>query len=111
MDRITLHQNGANQPATRIEEAAAPVDLADYAGRYYSEELETFYTLALQDGRLVAQHRRFDDDVPLTHTRGDEFSGGFPLATVAFEREGDQLTGFRAGNGRARDIWFERVEE
>ena len=51
-----LHQNGQDQPATRLEGEApeewAPTedDLADYAGRYYSEELETFYTLAVEEG-------------------------------------------------------------
>ena len=47
-----LHQNGANQPATRLEGRSSLRSgrrrlkiSPDYAGRFYSEELETFYTI------------------------------------------------------------------
>ncbi|NNF57740.1 MAG: serine hydrolase [Rhodothermaceae bacterium] len=111
VNTITLHQNG-DHPANRLPDAetAAP-DLAAYTGRYYSDELETFYTLTVKEGDLHLMHRRMDEPVTLTHSRGDEFTGSFPIATLAFERGDDgTVTGFRAGNGRTRDVWFEKAE-
>ena len=49
----TLFQNG-EQRATRLDDETAPAweptaaDLADFEGRYFSEELETFYTIVLE---------------------------------------------------------------
>ncbi len=105
---LTLHQNG-NHPARRLEEEAPVVDLEPFTGRYYSAEFETFYTIALEDGGLVLQHRRLATS-PLMHESGDTFAGTFPMGQLEFERdEAGVITGFRASNGRARDILFERM--
>jgi CubicO group peptidase (beta-lactamase class C family) len=107
VNALTLHQSG-NHRASRVPDAA-PVDLAPLAGRYFSEELETFYDLAVEDGSLVVRHRRFGE-VTLVHAAADRFtSGTFPITNLEFERNGSgRVTGFRVGNGRARDILFER---
>ena len=109
VNRITLHQNGQNQPASRVGED--PPTLSDYTGRYFSEELETYVTIREEEDGLVIYHRRFGDDgLELTHASGERFGGDFPLATVEFEREGEAVTAFRAGNGRTRDVWFRRMD-
>ena len=41
--------------------APTPEQLAAYTGRYFSEELETFYTFVVEDDALILQHRRMDD--------------------------------------------------
>jgi hypothetical protein len=85
------------------------VDLTSFAGRYFSEELETFYDLSVEDGKLVIRHRRFGP-VPLTHTSGDSFSGTLPVSQVVFRRDAQgNVTEFDAGNGRARGIVFKKV--
>jgi CubicO group peptidase (beta-lactamase class C family) len=106
---LTLHQNG-NHSARRLpDEDAATVDFSAYAGRYYSAEFETFYTVEVDDGHLVMRHRR-RPPVTLNHAKGDEFAGGFPFVRVDFERDDrGAVTSFRASNVRARDILFERV--
>jgi hypothetical protein len=107
VERIVFHQDGEH-PGKPVAEAAPP-DLATYAGRYFSEELETFYNLVVEDGKLVIRHRRFGP-APLTWTEGDSFSGTLPVTNVVFQRdEHGNITGFLAGNGRARDILFEKV--
>jgi hypothetical protein len=112
VDGVTLNQNGENH-ATRLEddEASAweptPEDLEDFVGRYFSEELETFYTIALEEEALVLRHRRLDDTI-LSPGEEDTFSGG--ILTISFERDRNgQVIGFYASNGRTRDVRFERV--
>ena len=108
---LTLHQNGENH-ATRLEDGDAAwkptiAELAGFEGRYFSEELETFYTLALEDTALVLHHRRLAM-ATLTAGEKDTFSGGG--FTFSFERDRNgQVIGFYLANGRTRDVRFERV--
>ena len=107
VERITLHQNG-DHPGNRLADEAADIDLEDYAGRYFSEELETFYTVSVVDGELQLMNRRLEEPVTLSHGTGDAFTGGHPIATIEFERdENGSVTGFLAGNGRTRDVRFD----
>ena len=108
-----MHQNGANQPATRLEGEApeewAPTeeDLAAFAGRFYSEELETFYTLSVEDGELVMHQRRLGE-VVLDPGEEENFTGG--NLTFAFERDRNgEVIGFYLSNVRTRDVRFGRV--
>ena len=107
VEGITFNQGGQH-PGRRVAEKAS-VDLSSFAGRYFSEELETFYDLSVEGGQLVIRHRRFGP-VPLTHTNGDSFSGTLPVSEVVFRRDAQgNVTGFDAGNGRARGIVFKKV--
>jgi CubicO group peptidase (beta-lactamase class C family) len=109
VEGITFHQDGAQHPGKRVVEKAAVVDLTNYAGRYFSEEMETFYDLSVEKGQLVIRHRRFGP-VTLTHTSGDSFSATLPVSQVVFRRDANgNVTGFEAGNGRARGIMFMKV--
>ena len=106
VEGITFDQSGLH-PGKRVVEKA--VDLAKFVGRYYSEELETYYVLSVEEGKLVIRHRRFGP-VTLTHTSGDTFSGTLPVTQLVFKRDADgNVTGFDAGNGRARGIVFKKV--
>ena len=113
VEGVTLHQNGVEQQATRLEgEAAAewtPTedDLGDFAGRFFSDELETFYAFKVADGELVMHQRRLGE-VTLTPGEEDQFSGGG--LSFAFERDRNgQVIGFYLGNVRTRDVRFGRV--
>ena len=107
MEGITFEQGGQH-PGKRVVEKP-PADLASFAGRYFSDELETYYDLSVEDGKLVIRHRRFGP-VALTHTSGDTFSGTLPVSQVVFKRDAEgKVTGFEAGNGRARGIVFTKV--
>ena len=112
VEGLTLHQNGDNH-ATRLEgeeaEAWEPTaeDLAGFAGRFFSDELETFYSFTVQDGELVLHHRRLDR-ATLTPGERDNFSGG--NMSFAFERDRNgQVIGFYVANVRTRDVRFARV--
>jgi len=106
---LTLHQNG-NHPARRLDAATPPArpDLAQYAGRYYSAELEVFYEVKV-DGETLVATGRHTLPVTLRHGKGETFNGNMPLAAIEFQRDGQgKVTGFRAGNGRTRDVQFGR---
>jgi len=48
--------------------------------------------------------------VILRHASGDTFTGTFPLVEVVFQRDAaGEISGFKAGNVRARDVLFERL--
>ena len=112
VEGLTLHQNGDNH-ATRLEgdeaEEWEPTadDLADFAGRFFSDELETFYAFAVEDGTLVLHQRRLDR-AELEPGEEDQFSGGG--LSFAFERDRNgQVIGFYLSNVRTRDVRFGRV--
>ena len=50
-------------------EPLAPEQLTEFEGDYYTEELDTTYSIRVQGNQLVAQHIRHDD-ILLTYTEG-----------------------------------------
>lgn len=112
VDRATLRQGAATVPLERTRRyVPAPEVLRSYAGRYYSPELETFYEIVIQDGTLVARHRRHGD-VPLRPQAPDAFVGApWWFTDVAFDRgpEGS-VTGMRVSSGRVRNLRFQKVD-
>jgi hypothetical protein len=109
-----LVQNGARQRATRQAATAAAAawtpsaaDLTAMSGRYFSDELETFWEFVVVNGKLVARQRR-SADMTLSPTAKDTFNGG--AITVQLERDRiGQVIGFYVNVARSRDIRFERV--
>lgn len=112
IEGVTLSQNGENH-ATRLEGEAAEAwtpsatDLEAFVGRYFSEELETFYEFRVEEGALVGHQRRIGD-VKLASGKVDSFS--WEETTLTFERDrNDRVIGFYLENGRTRDVRFARV--
>ena len=112
VDGLTMRQGGQELHATRLAETQAAwkptaADLGKFVGRYFSEELETFYTIALEQDTLVVRNRRLDD-AKLTAGETDRFAGGG--LNFSFERDRNQVViGFYVANGRTRDVRFERI--
>ncbi len=112
VDALTLHQNG-DHPANRLAEDEVEEwkpggeELQAFTGRFYSDEIETFYTITLDEDHLVLQQRR-RDDADLTPGEKDEFSGGG--LQISFERDRNgQVIGFYVANQRTRGVRFQRV--
>jgi CubicO group peptidase (beta-lactamase class C family) len=89
--------------------APSTADLAQYAGRYFSSELDTAYTLVVKDDRLVATHLRHGE-IALTPATTDEFSGDRRFFSgVAFERDAEGLPmSMLVSTGRMRPLRFAR---
>jgi CubicO group peptidase (beta-lactamase class C family) len=83
--------------------------LAEFTGDYYSNELSTSYTLAMLNGKLVAQHQRHND-IQLEPTKKDMFSGEqWFFRQVRFTRNNEnQIIGFRLSGGRVRNLQFDK---
>ena len=109
-NKLTVKNEGQSMPATRLEtEAVKPAELAEYAGDYYSDELGTTYTIVVENGQLVAQHRRHND-IKLTATERDTFRGRqWFFQTVRFTRDKDnRVSGFRLTGSRVRNLRFDK---
>jgi CubicO group peptidase (beta-lactamase class C family) len=107
-----IHYQGGQQlellPVAPYE--PSPEELEAYGGKYYSDELETFYTLQVKDSTLTL-HIRNTKDIKLTPVEKDSFRGDvYFIGTMEFQRD-DQgnVTGFTVSNGRTRGIRFERI--
>ncbi len=113
VEGLTLHQGGQEPHATRLaEDDSEPwepsgADLTAFEGRYFSEEIETFYTLSVDEGKLTVRQRRMEE-IRATPGEQDTFTGSG--LTFAFERDRNgRVIGFYLANGRTRDVRFARI--
>ena len=82
--------------------------LASYAGRYYSAEINTAYDLVVRGDTLLAISRR-GAEYPLLPLSADVFQSR-DIGTVRFERDGKKpVTAIRVTTGRVRRLKFERT--
>jgi len=86
------------------------VELGEYTGKFYSEELSTFYIFQIENDTLVAKHPRLSG-IELIPAKPDSFSGTtWSLGLIDFIRdENGQITGCKTSNGRVRNLYFEKV--
>lgn len=74
-------------------------------GDFYSDELDTHYWFDVKNDTLVAHHQRHDD-AKLDVRGKDMFSMRF-MGDVAFTRnKSGDVDGFKASNGRVRNLVF-----
>jgi hypothetical protein len=92
-----------HQRVSAAQHSAA--ELAAYAGRYLSPELDVAWEVRVESGGLVVA-RPNRDPVPLVPGTGEEFEAGGP--GVTFVRDGDRITGLRVFAGRVTGIVFEK---
>ncbi len=88
-------------------EAFAPTanQLAEFAGSYYAEELDTTYRFIVEDSKLTLINRN-DEKRAVTPTFRDAFTGG---AQLEFSRDAQsRVDGFVVHAGRIRNVKFVR---
>jgi len=102
---IVVHQNGQHK-ANRVSEtpwSPTAEEMAAYTGRYFSEELETFYNIAPSKGQLLMVHRRFEVELEITGEH--EFTGQQLTLEFVFDEAGE-VSGLTANSARTRGIKF-----
>ena len=89
-------------------EPLVPEQLTEFEGDYYTEELDTTYTIGVRGDGLVAQHRRHDD-ILLTYTGGHFLGDAWFFPEIHFIRDDTgRVTGFRLTGNRVRNLHFEK---
>jgi hypothetical protein len=91
------------EPASYISE-----QLAQFAGTYYSEEIDATYTISLQSDKLVLRRKNVDD-APLQLLFADTFSS-VGSGALSFTRDKqNHISGFLINTGRVRNLRFNRM--
>lgn len=109
---MKLHQGGQIMDAPRtMDFDKGAVNLSEFEGTYFSEELSTSYEFVVEEGELKVRHSRLSD-FTLTPTKQDFFSAdAWFFGLVEFVRDADlQITGCKVTNGRVRNLKFQKVE-
>ena len=122
---MTLYQNGQEVHATRVEEDESEetpetweptvADLEAFVGRYFSEEVETFYDVVLvhpEEGEEAEPYLEFRQlrmgEMRLAATQADTFSAGG--LTLDFERDRHGVvSAIYLDMTRSRDVRAERI--
>ncbi len=113
INTATHFQGGGEFSLVRIP-AYAPTEeeLQEFVGTYFSDELQTAYTIVVEEGELKARHINMEE-IALSPAEEDTFSGSvFFIGELAFLRSSSgEVTGFSLSNGRTRGVQFKRWEE
>lgn len=107
---VTLHRGDGDHYARRIDDAhLTPERVLAYTGAFYSDELDTLYTVSSRGGRLFVRYPRGESEMKPT-TR-DMFEAELPFGTVSYRCSADKrCDSFTLTNGRVRSLRFDRVD-
>lgn len=112
VDSIRVHRGGQISDGRRLPPFdKSAVNLQDFTGRFYSEELSTEYIFEIQEGKLIARHIRLSD-IKLTPTRKDLFSGdAWFFSQIEFVRGNDnRINGCQVSSDRVNNLKFEKID-
>lgn len=108
--RLILKLEGATPVVYEAVKSVVPTaeQLAEYAGAYYSDEIDSTYRVAVKDGKPVLLRKKFPQ-LPMQPIFTDAFNSGSLLGMIWFTRDQQQrVTGFIASGGRVRNFRFVR---
>jgi len=112
VELIKLHQGGQTMEARRLKPFdATSVNLSDFTGLFYSEELSTAYVFKVQGEKLIAQHSKLSD-IELLPSKRDVFSGdAWFFSQIDFIRDIDNaITGCKVSSARVKNLYFEKTD-
>jgi CubicO group peptidase (beta-lactamase class C family) len=107
---IKLTRQGGTVEGERVTFAPFdPKDLERYPGTYWSDELETQYTVILKDGKLIADHSHHGE-IALAPVAKDQFrSATWFMPEVKFSRDATgRVTEMALGGNRVGGVRFVR---
>jgi CubicO group peptidase (beta-lactamase class C family) len=95
-------------PPAPVELELSADELNEYAGHYYSAELEVTYIVRPVDDKLTYHFEFSPVDIPLIPTGRDQWDAG--RTSLSFLRDGETVTGLNLNwGGRFRNIYFEKT--
>lgn len=83
----------------------------EFAGRYYNEETEAFYTITFKEGKLTLGHRKFAN-ADLNYIAPDQFTGPhWWMNHIRFIRDKrHKIVAFEVNSGRVQHLRFGKVK-
>lgn len=112
VNRITLNQNGAHpgkrvQPGQKVEKPDG-----QFVGKYYSPELETFYTISVKNDTLKLSHVHHGEVNLRVVTKNQLIAPWWFVQRMDMVRDAsDRIVGLRMNNGRVMNLWFTRLPD
>ena len=105
----TSEPGKAAEPAEDAKpEPLTPEQLTEFEGDYYTEELDTTYSIRVHGDQLVAQHIRHDD-ILLTYADGHFLGNTWFFPEIHFTRDdAGHVIRFKLTGGRVRNLYFEK---
>jgi CubicO group peptidase (beta-lactamase class C family) len=104
---ITIHASRTTaKPAKVVKFSPTAEQLKAFAGTYYSDELETFYKIKVENGQLAMYHfRRGEFDLHVNKYIPNEFNSN--TGTIDFYLDAKKrVAGFKLSGDRVRNIRF-----
>ncbi|MBT8308206.1 MAG: beta-lactamase family protein [Maribacter sp.] len=83
------------------------IDLKQYQGSFYSEELDTRYEFTPVKGKLVAKHRR-NSDIVYQMIKADHFNNRAGIHLHFVRDDTNKISGINVTTGRIRNLWFKK---
>lgn len=85
--------------------------LEEFTGRYYSSELNAYYSFYIKENKLVAKHTRLGD-FKLKAIKNDYFIGnkGSFLKVVFVRNSFNNVIGFEVSSSRAKNVSFVKIK-
>lgn len=112
VNTLKLHQGGRIMDAQRIKGFDKnAVNLAEFSGSFYSEELSTTYDFVVVGDKLMAKHSRHSD-FEMQVVKKDMFAGRvWFFGQVEFVRDANgSINGCKVTNGRVRNLYFKKLK-
>jgi CubicO group peptidase (beta-lactamase class C family) len=83
---------------------------SEYEGRYYSEELDVYYSWVFKEGTLFFRVGRLGE-IPVNFTKMDEFSPGGGYLIEFIRNSDNEISAFTFSSGSVRKLVFQKVGE
>ncbi|MBW6537559.1 MAG: beta-lactamase family protein [Mariniphaga sp.] len=104
---LSILYGGRETKAERKKEVdVSGIELNNYSGSFYSQELNVNYNFKFEDGILKAKIENKQTVLDCTIIDMDEFATGFGL--IRFQRTGGIISGFELDAGRVKNLKFEK---
>jgi hypothetical protein len=108
--RLVENREGRDRRAKRVQILRLTSEqLQAYAGTFYSNDLNTLYTVSARDGKLFVSYPR--DEFEMTPDAAGAFTAPFPIQSLTYKcADARRCNSFTVSNGRIQNLRFDRVK-
>ncbi len=105
--RVVINRNGSIMNGQKLQVDAS--EFNQYVGTYYSSELDTEYSITINEDKLECHHQRHGS-FNLYPLNTESMRGSlFAFSDIKVIRwPNGEVQGLKVSNGRVRDVWFRK---